>query len=106
VPSKTGSCDYIFTLSLRPVRENPVIFRDIIDGRFSWGIRVISNEYEVDQSLRPAKPPRLTSWLKDKIAAIPTGAFEAINNYDFVYTDPYELFDLLPPLKNTPRPCS
>jgi hypothetical protein len=73
-----------------------------IDGRFSRGIRVISNEYKVNQSLRPAGPLRLTVWPKDEISAITASAFEAINEYDFVYTNP----DDLPGPSPTPQQCA
>lgn len=44
----------------------------------------------------------LTVWFKDEIAAITTSAFEAINDYDFVYTDQHDL----PGPSPTPQQCA
>ena len=73
-----------------------------IDGRLSRGIRVISTEYKVSSSPSPAVWPRLIVWPKNEITGIKTGAFEAINDYDFVYTNP----DDLPGPSPTPQQCA
>lgn len=58
-----------------------------IDGRLSRGIRVISTEY------------------KNEIIGIKTGAFEAINDYDFVYTNRTTFLALLRLHNSAQRRC-